>query len=102
LAYALIMVKRKTSKPKSKPAAARMVRLFKNGRNQAVRIPREWELPGKAAMVTKDGARLILEPVTKKTLADVIAEMRRRGPLSPKDRFPDIDSDLPPAEPVDL
>jgi hypothetical protein len=32
----------------------------KNGRNQAVRIPREWGLPGKTAMVTQDGARLIL------------------------------------------
>jgi hypothetical protein len=42
------------------------------------------------------------KPVAGKTLADVIAELRRRGPLSPEDRFPDIDSDLPPAEPVDL
>lgn len=96
------MAKRKTSEPGSKPAAARIVRLFKNGRNQAVRIPREWELPGKTAMVIKDGARLILEPVARKTLADVIAELRRRGPLPPEDRFPDIDSDLPTAEPVDL
>jgi hypothetical protein len=40
-------------------------------------------------------------PVARTTLADVIAELRRRGPLPPEDRFPDIDSDLPPAEPVD-
>lgn len=95
------MAKRKTSKLKSKPAAVRMVRLFRNGRNQAVCIPREWELPGKTAMVTKHGARLILGPIAKKTLADVIAELRKRGPLPPEDRFPDIDSGLPSAECVD-
>ena len=82
------MAKRKTSKSKSKPVTARMARLFKNGRNQAVRIPREWGTAGQTAMVTKDGARLILEPIARKTLADVIAELRRRGPLPPEDRFP--------------
>ena len=51
------MAKRRTSKSTSKPAAARVVRLFKKGRNQAVRIPREWELLGQTAMVTTDGAR---------------------------------------------
>lgn len=87
---------------RSKPVAARLVRLFKHGRNQAVRIPSGWELPGEAAMVSKDGAHLILESAAKRALADVIAELRRRGPLPPEDRFPDIDGDLLPAEPVDL
>jgi antitoxin VapB len=41
----------------------RHVRLFKNGRNQAVRIPREFELPGKEAMLYRDGERLVLEPL---------------------------------------
>ena len=40
----------------------RRVRLFRNGRNQAVRIPREFELPGDVAILRKDGRRLILEP----------------------------------------
>ena len=31
----------------------RHVKLFKNGRNQAVRIPREFELPGEDASVAK-------------------------------------------------
>jgi antitoxin VapB len=78
-------------------SSPRRVRLFKNGRNQAVRIPREFELPGKAALVTKDGDRLILEPVAKKNF---IAALRALGPLPPADRFPAID-DLPP-EPIDL
>jgi antitoxin VapB len=82
---------------RSIPTASRVVKLFKNGRNQAVRIPREFELPGKAALVTKDGDRLILEPIAKKNF---IAALRALGPLPPADRFPAID-DLPP-EPIDL
>jgi antitoxin VapB len=91
----IIMAKRRTSKP----AAGRVVRLFKNGRNQAVRIPREWELPGKTALVTKGGARLILEPIAKKNFIEVL---RALGPLPPEDWFPDIDDDLPPVKPVEL
>ncbi|MEX2281730.1 MAG: AbrB/MazE/SpoVT family DNA-binding domain-containing protein, partial [Gemmatimonadota bacterium] len=30
-------------------SAPRRVRLFRNGRNQAIRIPREFELPGDEA-----------------------------------------------------
>lgn len=82
---------------RSKPAAVRIVKLFKNGRNQAVRIPREFELPGEAAVLTKDGNRLILEPAAKK---DFIAALRALGPLPPADRFPAIDD--PPPEPIDL
>jgi antitoxin VapB len=82
---------------RSKRAAVRVVKLFKNGRNQAVRIPREFELPGDAALVTKDGDRLILEPVAKR---DFIAALRALGPLPPADRFPAIDDPAP--EPIDL
>jgi antitoxin VapB len=42
---------------------SRHVRLFKNGRNQAVRIPREMELPGDEAVIYRDGPRRIDEPV---------------------------------------
>ncbi len=42
-------------------ASERHVRLFKNGRNQAVRIPREFELPGEDAIMRKEGDRLIIE-----------------------------------------
>jgi antitoxin VapB len=43
----------------------RHVRLFRNGRNQALRIPREFELDGNEAIIRKDGNRLIVEPVGK-------------------------------------
>ncbi|MGE0116612.1 MAG: antitoxin [Dongiaceae bacterium] len=65
----------------------------------AVRIPREWELPGKTALVTKDGARLILEPIETKSF---IEALRALGPLPPADWFPEIDETLSPADPVDL
>jgi antitoxin VapB len=63
----------------------RRVKLFKNGRNQAVRIPRELDLPGDEAVVRKDGDRLIIEPARPKSLLAVLATLR---PLDEK--FPPI------------
>lgn len=74
----------------------RRVRLFRNGRNQAVRIPREFELPGKEAVLSKDGDRLILAPPPKRGLLAALAQMT---PLEEAD-FPPIE-DMP-AEPIDL
>jgi len=39
----------------------RRVRLFSNGRNEALRTPREFELPGTDAIIRKEGDRLIVE-----------------------------------------
>ena len=73
----------------------RRVTLFKNGRNQAVRIPRGFELPGKNAVMRKEGEKLIVEPVTPKSLLGVLAT------LTPLDEeFPEV-SDLRP-RPVEL
>jgi antitoxin VapB len=75
--------------------AERRVRLFKNGRSQAVRIPREFELPGEEAVIRKEGGRLIIEPAPRKSLLALLAG------LEPIDaEFPPIE-DKPP-EPVDL
>ena len=73
----------------------RQVRLFKNGRNQAVRIPREFELPGSEAILRKEGRCLILEPAPPKSLLGVLARLK---PLA--EDFPPI-ADLPPRR-VDL
>jgi antitoxin VapB len=73
----------------------RQVKLFKNGRNQAVRIPREFELPGDEAIMRKEGDKLIIEPMRKLSLLEYLAT------LDPLDEdFPEIE-DLPP-EPFDL
>ncbi len=50
----------------------RHVKLFKNGRNQAVRIPREFELPGDEAVMRKEGDRLIIEVAPPKSLMAVL------------------------------
>jgi antitoxin VapB len=66
----------------------RRVRLFKNSRSQAVRIPREWELPGSEAVIRKDGNRLIVSPAPKTSL---LAALRELGPLHHTDRLPPIE-----------
>lgn len=55
--------------------AERHVKLFKNGRSQAVRIPREFELPGEDAIMRKEGGRLIIEPAPALSLADYLATL---------------------------
>ena len=73
----------------------RNVKLFKNGRNQAVRIPREFELPGEDAIMRQEGGKLTIEPAPAKSLLAVLAA------LSPLDEdFPLIDDPVP--DPVDL
>jgi antitoxin VapB len=54
----------------------RQVRLFRNGRNQALRIPRDLELPGRAATLRKEGSRLIVEPVAGPSLLAVLAKLK--------------------------
>jgi antitoxin VapB len=76
-------------------SAERHVKVFRNGRNRAVRIPREFEFPGEEAIMRKEGDRLIIEPVPPKSLLAVLATL---APL--QEDFPPI-LDLPP-DPVDL
>ena len=54
----------------------RHVKLFRNGRNQAVRIPVEFELPGDKAIIHRDGDRLVIEPARTALLR---RELRARG-----------------------
>jgi antitoxin VapB len=73
----------------------RHVKLFKNGRNQAVRIPREFELPGEDAVMRKEGDRLIIEPAPPRSLLAVLGTLKPLG-----EDFPPI-RDVPPDR-VDL
>lgn len=54
----------------------RRVRLFRNGRNQAVRIPRELELPGDEAILHKEGDRVVIEPAPPDSLLVVLATLK--------------------------
>lgn len=75
--------------------APRHVRLFKNGRNQALRIPRDLELPGSEAVLRKEGHRLVVEPLGRPSLLAVLATLK---PLD--EDVPNIAR--PPADPVEI
>lgn len=79
---------------------ARKVSLFRNGRNQAIRIPVEYELPGDEATIRKEGDALIIEPAAKKK--NLLEVLRGLEPLGPEDQFPDIDDDHLPLREIDL
>ena len=66
-------------------------KLFRNNRSQAVRIPVEFELPGDKVLISRDGDRLIIEPVRKPGLSALLAQWTKKPPLGPGDDFPEID-----------
>jgi antitoxin VapB len=73
----------------------RHVRLFRNGHNQVVHIPVEFELPGNEAIMHRDGDHLVIEPVRKLGL---IALLKTMKPL--EEAFPEIDDPAPASENV--
>ena len=75
----------------------RLVRLFRNGRNQAVRIPRDMEMDADEAVLRRDGNCLVLEPVSTSPLLDLLATLK---PIA--DDFPDVDAGLKAVEDVRL
>jgi antitoxin VapB len=81
--------------PKKPSGSERLVRIFRNGRNQAVRIPREFELSVGEAVMRKEGQRLIIEPAPAKSLRAVLAGLK---PL--REKFARVPDRLP--DPIDL
>ncbi|MBE0474404.1 virulence-associated protein VapB [Rhodoferax sp.] len=91
----------------SAESPARQVRLFRNGANQAVRIPKEFELPGTDALMHREGNRLILELVADKpakgsmaALALALQEMAAMGTID--EVFPDVDAGLLPLDDINF
>lgn len=71
----------------------RYARLFRNGRNQALRIPRELEMAADEVMVYREDRRLIVEPVPRRdSLAEVLSRLQTLD-----ETFPEIDD--PPTAP---
>jgi antitoxin VapB len=86
---------------------SRRVSLFRNGANQAVRIPKEFELPGKEATLRREGNRLVLEALPDKpkkgtpaALLLALDEMAKLGPID--EEFPDVDDGLLPLDDIDF
>jgi len=69
--------------------------LFRNGRNQAVRIPRELEMEGSEVLIRKEGDSLILTPIRKNKLRELLASW---GPMD--DVLPEVED--PPPQPRDV
>jgi antitoxin VapB len=71
----------------------RRVRLLKNAQNQAVRIPRGWELAGEEAPMRKAGSRLIIEPAGPRSLVELLYSWE--DDLGEDEAFPEIDDPAP-------
>ena len=85
----------------------RHVRLFRNGANQAVRIPKEFELPGKEAIMRREGNRLVIEAVEPKhprgstaALMAALESMKDWEPIA--EPFPDVDAGMLPPDDIVL
>lgn len=59
----------------------RTAKIFRHGRSQAVRLPKDFRLPGTEVRVSRDGARIILEPIARSAadVAAVFADIDRLG-----------------------
>ena len=85
----------------------RYVRLFRNGANQAIRIPKEFELPGKEATLRREGSRLILEAIPdrpkKGTGAALLAALHELQNIDIiNEDFPNTDEGLLPLDSIHL
>lgn len=87
-----------------KYSAPRQVRLFRNGANQAIRIPREFELAGTEALIRQVGNTLVIEPSViqhpKGSLAALLAALGTLNAI--EEPFPEIDQELLPLDDVKL
>ncbi|NYZ16647.1 AbrB/MazE/SpoVT family DNA-binding domain-containing protein [Azospirillum sp. RWY-5-1] len=81
--------------PRPTTSRPREARLFRNNRSQAVRIPAEFELPGDRVLISRDGDRLIIEPVRRKGL---VALLDSWEPLD--EEFPAIEDPTPDPEDI--
>jgi antitoxin VapB len=78
-------------------SSVKKVALFRNGRSQAVRIPREFEFEGtEVSIVRQPDGSLLLTPAKKLSLVELLATL---SPIADDGAFDFVD--VPP-EPVEL
>jgi len=73
-------------------------KLFKNGRSQAVRLPRQFRFEGSEVTIRREGESVILEPARPRSWPDgyweswgtVTEDFEAPAPLPPGDDRPDI------------
>jgi antitoxin VapB len=80
-------------------------KLFRNGRSQAVRLPKEFRFEGDEVRIRRMGESVVLEPVTRKGKADEWAwldELREKfGPLD-ADFIAAVEEEVPQQERPEL
>lgn len=54
-------------------------KLFKSGRSQAVRLPKEFRFEGKEVRVSRHGRGVLLEPVAEESWGSVFAKIDALG-----------------------
>lgn len=74
---------------------AATAKLFMHGRSQAVRLPKEFRLPGTEVRVSKVGNKVILEPIDPPPF-DVAAWRSRLRALGAGDFLPEGRPEQPP------
>lgn len=83
--------------------ASNTAKIFMHGRSQAVRLPKEFRLPGKEVRVTRDGKRLILEPIEETFDYDAWwAELDRLRELAGGEFLPEGRPEQPPMPDDDI
>lgn len=85
----------------------RKVSLFRNGANQAVRIPKEFELPGNQATMRRVGNQLIIEVLEPQhprgSPAALLAALESMKDWEPVlEEFPDVDAGMLPLDDIVL
>ena len=75
-------------------AAKTTAKIFMHGRSQAVRLPKEFRLPGKEVHVRKVGNGVLLEPIEKKF--DAEAWLAKVQALAGSDFLPEGRPEQPP------
>jgi antitoxin VapB len=68
-------------------AGSRTAKLFTHGRSQAVRLPKEFRLPGSEVRVSRQGRRVVLEPIAR-SAAEVQAVFAEIDRLIEGESFP--------------
>ncbi len=76
-------------------ATQHRVKLSRSGEGQIVQIPKELELAVDEVLIRKVGDQLIVEPVPKKSLIELLDSWEDLD-----EEFPEIDD--PPPEPVEI
>jgi antitoxin VapB len=77
-------------------------KIFRHGRSQAVRLPKEFRLPGNEVKVTRVGDAVLLEPIEEQKAFDSDAFRAKLDALGARDFLPEGLPDDPPLEPDDF